>query len=164
MVQNAVIIEATDRVGSYSAEEDDQFLFDCFFQHPAFGIVRELTKSECILYGNTGSGKTAIIRYLNQVSENSLQVDLNEIALNYIANSNIVKILEDLGVSQNLLFKAFWQYIIVLSYIKLKYRTSTKQKSDIWANGLIETFRRDKSRKKALRLLDSWTIIGICFG
>ena len=118
MVQNAVIIEATDRVGSYSAEEDDQFLFDCFFQHPAFGIVRELTKSECILYGNTGSGKTAIIRYLNQVSENSLQVDLNEIALNYIANSNIVKILEDLGVSQNLLFKAFWQYIIVLSYIR----------------------------------------------
>lgn len=154
MTVNKIIIESTDKVGAYSAERDDAFLIKCFFQHPAFGIVREPSNSESILYGNTGSGKTAIIRYLTQVEENVLNVDLDDVTLNYISNSNVVQVLDDLDADTNLLFRAFWQYIIILSYIRLKYRTNNAQKTNIWVDGLAERFRKDKSRSKALKFLE----------
>ena len=58
---NSVIYKRGVHVGEISAEEDGQFLANCFVKQPIFDQLVDIQSSKSLIIGRTGSGKTAIV-------------------------------------------------------------------------------------------------------
>lgn len=143
-------------IGQLSAEADDQFLFDCFFDHPVLAEVRSPTSPKMILLGSTGIGKTAVLRMVEKLEERSHSVELDELSLSYISNSDVIAFLAELGVPLDHFFQALWKHVICVEYIKLRYGISSEEKSTRWFQGLRSTFNADAAKKRALAYLEKW--------
>ena len=72
---NPIVLRRDMNIGSISAENDDEFLFDCFVHHPAVGASIDTHSPGMILAGRTGSGKTAVLRRIEHTAEHCAQVD-----------------------------------------------------------------------------------------
>ncbi len=109
-----------------------------------------------ILLGSTGIGKTAILRMLDKLEERSHSVELDELSLSYISNSDVIAFLSELGVPLDHFFQALWKHVICVEYIKLRYNISNEEKSSRWFQGLRNTFDKDTAKKRALAYLEKW--------
>lgn len=63
---NPVIIRPDTSIGNNAAEADDEFLFECFVDHPALDVTRDVSNSKMFVLARTGGGKTAIIRMISR--------------------------------------------------------------------------------------------------
>ena len=54
-------------IGTISAENDKEFLENCFIESPEYDEIRDFNNKNMILLGRTGSGKTAL---LNKIKDN----------------------------------------------------------------------------------------------
>ena len=88
-----------DVIGYSDAEEDAQFLEQCFVDTGDLSILRDCSNPRRILLGRTGSGKTALLNRLADSEERAIRVHPESLALSYITNSTILSYLSDLGVS-----------------------------------------------------------------
>ena len=150
---NPIIIEPNDNIGALSAERDDQFLFTCFFDHPAHKDILTSDAARSILYGRTGTGKTAIIRYLEKHQSCTRSIDLSEVSLDYLVNSDAIQLLHDLEMDANVIFQAFWRYIICVAYIQLKYKLDNQGQSQRWTDGLLRRITRESGERRAAKFL-----------
>jgi energy-coupling factor transporter ATP-binding protein EcfA2 len=91
---NPVILRRGVGIGSGNAESDDEFLFECFVEHPAVEHARRLTHAGMILAGRTGSGKTAILRHIEGIADHTAALDPFEMAMSYVANSDALRFLQ----------------------------------------------------------------------
>jgi hypothetical protein len=77
---NPVVVRAGMTIGSISAETDDEFLFECFVHHPAVATCQSVKSSGMVIAGRTGSGKTAILRYIDHNADHSIHIDPSDTA------------------------------------------------------------------------------------
>lgn len=61
---NPVVLQPDTNIGMSSAETDDEFLFNCFVNHPAMEAATNLESAKIFLSGRTGTGKTAFLRMI----------------------------------------------------------------------------------------------------
>jgi hypothetical protein len=155
-VTNPIVIRANESIGQISAEADDDFLFECFVDHPALAEFSDTRSPKMLLLGGTGSGKTALIRMINKNQERCHLIQLEELSLTYISNSDVLQYLAALDVPLAQFFQALWKHVICLEYMKLRYAVSDESKSRrIWGN-IAEVFQRDRTKQKALQYLERW--------
>lgn len=150
---NPILIDSNDNIGALSAEKDDKYLFKCFFDHPAHRDITQSEAARSILYGRTGTGKTAVIRYLEKHQEKTKIIDLSEVSLDYLVNCDAIQLLHDLDMDANVIFQAFWRYIICVAYIQLKYRLSDQTQSQRWTDNILRKILGDSSRSRAGKFL-----------
>lgn len=150
---NPIIIDSNDNIGAVSAEKDDRFLFHCFYDHPAHREIITETTVRSILYGRTGTGKTAIVRYLEKNQKHTKALDLSEVSLDYLVNSDAIQLLNDLDMDANVIFQAFWRYIICVAYIQLKYNLSDEGQSKRWTDNLLQRIRGKTGQNRAAKFL-----------
>ena len=87
------LIRRKTNLGSMQAEEDQQFLDDCFINTEECEQVLDIENSKFLLMGRTGSGKSAIIKEIEKQEEVVLKIEPESLALNYISNSDVLVIL-----------------------------------------------------------------------
>ena len=109
---NKIQFRADTRIGNISAEHDDNFLFDCFVDNAAVSLVSDLDSPGMILAGRTGSGKTAILRYLLKHHEHAAEVDPAELSIQYISNSDVFQFLNDIGADLDIFFQIIWKHVL----------------------------------------------------
>jgi hypothetical protein len=143
-------------IGQISAEADNEFLFDCFIDHPALAQMKDPASPKMILLGSTGVGKTAILRMIEKSANRVHSIELDELSLGYIGNSNVIAFLNSLDVSIDHFLQAMWKHVICIEYIKLRYNTDTQQKSSNFFQRLKERFVSDPAKQKALKYLEKW--------
>ena len=150
------IIAANTNIGQIAAEADDTFLFECFVDHPALADVQENSSPKMILLGGTGSGKTAVLRMVERQNESAKFLELDELSLSYLSNSDVIDFLKALDVPLTHFFQALWKHIICIEYIKLKFRVRDEQTSKNFWQRIQRKFQRDSARQKALDYLQRW--------
>ncbi len=153
---NPIITSSANSIGNLSAEADDEFLFACFVPHPAFEILSDFSSAKTIISGRTGSGKTAIIRKVAHDQRNAVQVELPELSMNYVANSDIIRFLLSLGLNLDLLFQTLWKHIFCIEFIRLRYHIKDSESSYGIFSRFVERFQRDDRKKRALGYLKEW--------
>lgn len=154
---NPVIIRPDTSIGNNSAEADDEFLFECFVDHPALEAARDVTNSKMFVLARTGGGKTAILRKIQrQYPETSSVIDLSGLSMDYVANSNIVRFLQSIDVDLDLFFQALWKHVLCLEYIRLRYNISNDENSRQLFGWIKDFFRTDGRRQSALKYLSEW--------
>ena len=56
MSANTVVLDDGVNIGQNGAENDDEFLFRCFVDHPAYEQITNIDNPTTFLLGSTGAG------------------------------------------------------------------------------------------------------------
>ena len=148
MSADTIVLNDGVNVGQNGAENDDEFLFKCFVDHPAYSELVNINTPSTFLLGSTGAGKTAILRMVNKLEENVSDLIVHDMAMNHIANSDTILFLKSLDVDLNLFFQALWKHVFCIEYIKVATHARDKDQFTYKVTKLIETLTRGRPREK----------------
>lgn len=145
------------RIGEAAAEQDDRFLFESFTDVGDFGELRDTHSPRRIVVGRTGSGKTALLRYLKHVEEHVVELDPEHLCLGFIANNDVIRFFDALGVKLDPFYTLLWRHVLAVELLKERYQLTTEEKTKSWAASLGEKIRkRDQAKERALKYLRDW--------
>ena len=147
-MSNRITFSSNINIGQNGAESDDEFLFKCFVDHPALSELSAMPSPAMFALGSTGIGKTAILRMIEKQEPNCTSVELKDMAMNHVSNSDVIQFLQSIDVDLGLFFQALWRHVICIEYIKLIGQTDTPDKFKYWTQRLYATVTGDRSRQK----------------
>ena len=148
--------KASDRIGFADATNDVSFLEDCYFEKGQIRRVIDTTDPGTILVGRTGCGKTAGLIHIRQSTTNCVEIRPDDLSLGFIANSDVLSFLHELGVDLDLLFQLLWRHVLCVELIKCHYeRTEQSQMHGVWER-LKGVVRSDQAKKTALEYVEKW--------
>jgi Cdc6-like AAA superfamily ATPase len=81
---NPVILQPGMIIGANAAEMDDEFLLKCFVHYPPVELCMNVASRGMVVDGRTGSGKTAILKYIHSKAEHSVEMELPRALLNFM--------------------------------------------------------------------------------
>jgi hypothetical protein len=145
-----------DTIGAEGAEEDRDFLSDCFIDDGDLAALRDTQSPYRIVVGRTGVGKTALLLKLKELEEHVAWVEPDSLALQYIANSTILRRLEELGVDLDIFYRLLWRHILAVELIRLRYRLRSESDQQQLLRSLYDRLFRDRNKKAALQYLVKW--------
>ncbi len=145
-----------DNIGVSDAEQDQNFLYDCFVGTEDIDVLRDPTSPRRVVLGRTGAGKTALLMELkNKEVDRAIVVRPETLALNYISNSNILNFVLDLGVSLDVFFRLLWRHVFVVEVLKTHFKIHDEADSLSLVERIKNMFR-DNKHDRALDYLRTW--------
>lgn len=151
--ESRFLFRQTDTIGAADAADDD-FLVDAFVDAGFLEVLRDCDDSRQVLVGRTGAGKTALLRILSQYETRVIQIAPESLALSYISNSTILKLVSGLGVNLEPFFKLLWRHVLVVELLRRRFPVGSASETPGWLERLFN--RGDKRTKKALDYLRKW--------
>jgi len=145
-----------DVVGTAEAEFDDEYLFDCFVDSGDLATLCDCKSPKRIIVGRTGAGKSALLRMLQAREENVIQLPPENLALNYLANSEVIRFFEDAGTNLDVFYQLLWRHVLAVELIKYKYKIKNEISQRSFLNSLAQLFLRDKAKQAAVDYLRTW--------
>jgi hypothetical protein len=145
-----------DNIGAEGAEEDGDFLSECFVDTGALAELKDTGSHRCIVVGRTGTGKTALLSQLTNHAENVARIEPDQLSLEFLANSTIIRHLEQLGVNLDLFYRLLWRHVLVVELIQLHYHLRSQSDQDNFLQRIRERFFGDKKKNAALSYLVEW--------
>ncbi len=140
----------SDHIGAPGAEEDVEFLKNCFLETGDLSILQNVNDHRRILLGRAGSGKTALISKLNwECPEQIINIEPESLALTYISNSTILKFFYEIGVNLEPFFKLLWRHIFTIEILS-KYSNYDNEQLPI-TDWLMRIFGTDDKRYKKIK-------------
>lgn len=153
---NKTILQAGFSVGSMAAEFDDDFLLPCFVRYSPATICLDINSPATVIEGRTGSGKTAILKYISSKVDNSIEIDPTEMSMSYVANSDVLNFLQSIGADLDLLFQALWKHVLCIEFIRLKFAVKNEATSLNVFQRIYDRFKKDPRRDRAVKYLKGW--------
>lgn len=143
-------------IGEVDAENDHDFLAECFIDNGDLSVLEDTTKSQCIVLGRTGSGKSALLERLESHADNIIRVEPEELALRHISNSTILGLFEDLGVKLDIFYNLLWQHTFAVELIRHKYSIDCEETNRNFFATISEIISGDSKKKQALAYIEEW--------
>lgn len=151
---NKVVFASNINIGQNGAENDDDFLFKCFIDHPALAELRDLSSPVMFALGSTGIGKTAMLKMLEHQEENCSALEVHDMAMNHIANSDTIGFMKSIEVDLSLFFQALWKHVLCIEYIKLIVRERDRDKFKFLLGRIVSGRGRDRVREKLEKFVE----------
>lgn len=152
----SVVIRPNTEIGAYDADEDDDFLFDGFVELPQFESIFDIRSPKWLVLGRTGTGKTALVRYIERNFEGTLRIDPKRIALDHIANSDIISFFEELGLELHLFYELLWKHVLCVALIKQMYAINSEEQEISWFDRIRAQFGADRGKVECFEYLREW--------
>ncbi len=86
--------------------------------------------------------------------ENCESFEVHEMAMNHIANSDVIQFLQSIDVDLSVFFQALWRHVICIEYIKLVTQADTKDKFRFIRTKIVDFVRRESARNKLIKFID----------
>jgi hypothetical protein len=153
---NPVILRAGMSIGTNAAEFDDDFLLPCFVHYPPVEVCVNVQSRGMVLDGRTGSGKTAILKYIASKKANVVEIDPSEMSMNYVSNSDALNFLQSIGADLDLLFQVLWKHVLCIEFIRLKFSVENEDASHGVFRRIIERFSKDPRKARSIKYLKDW--------
>jgi hypothetical protein len=149
------VFRRNSSVGAMDAESDEKYLKECFFDTGDLDILLEPAESKRIVLGRVGAGKSALLSRLRETSENAYEIRAEELALGYIANSDVIQFFEGAGVKLDLFYQLLWRHVFVMELLRRRYKIS---EDEPWGflGQLKDSLSRDHTKKRALEYFQQW--------
>ncbi|MEK6481530.1 hypothetical protein WJR50_28560 [Catalinimonas sp. 4WD22] len=153
MSQNSYKFKRNIDIGSLDAE-NDRFLIAAFVDKNDLTLLSDMSNPKSILIGRTGSGKSALIKYLEKNEQYIKRIDPESISLRHLSNSDIIQYFKKLNVKLDLFYKVLWKHVFIVELIKLYYDNNIdKSKSIIdWLKNQLP----NKAKQSSLDYLEKW--------
>lgn len=144
--ENKVTFRSGTRIGFADAEDDLEFLHTCYVETGHFRQALDTDDPGSILLGRTGSGKTAALAHIENVEENVIRLNPEDLALDYISNSTILRFLESLDVDLDVFFQLLWRHVICIEL--LRYILDKQKMTDL--QSILATIVTPRSTRRAM--------------
>lgn len=155
-MSNKFRFRKNDNIGVSDAEQDQNFLFNCFVNTGELDILSDIENPRRIVLGRTGAGKTALMMQLQHQNPNYvINVKPESLALNYISNSNILNFVRELGVNLDIFFRLLWRHVFVVEVLKEIFQIQNEEDRLKFFEWFKHQFR-DKKHEQALKYLHEW--------
>lgn len=141
------------KIGDLDAETDD-FLTRAFVERNEVNILLNFDDRRFILAGRTGSGKTAILKYLDHDSKNTTTVHRivpEELSLKYLSDSIMLEYFKKLNIKMDLFYKSLWEHVIIVELIKIYTQKDQEKVNNFFER--IKNSLQGKSKKEELKKL-----------
>lgn len=153
--QDRFIFRPLDTIGAAAAEEDIEFLKDCFVEQGYLEVLKDGKDTRRILLGRTGSGKTALLSKLLETEERCIEIKPESLALAYVSNSTIIQFVSELGVDLDIFFKLLWRHVFTVELLKQHFGIDTED-AKLSVVAQIGMMFKGKKHHLALNYLDKW--------
>jgi hypothetical protein len=152
---------ATDTIGAAGAEDDREFLAECFVDTGALGILAAKTDNRLIAIGRTGAGKSALLSALAEARPDEvIRISPEQLALTYVANSNILNFFSSLGVNLDPFFKLLWRHVFAVEILGRRFAAQTDPATPKLLDRILQRFlgpsKHDRDMRQAINYLDEW--------
>tara|TARA_Y100000815_G_scaffold143607_1_gene129936 strand:+ start:436 stop:2067 length:1632 start_codon:yes stop_codon:yes gene_type:complete len=154
--KNTIKLQAGVNIGQASAENDDEFLFDSFVENPIMSYFSRGAIEKNFILGRTGSGKTAILRIIQRSNAGSVEIDVYELSMTYIANSDIFAFLNSINADLSLFFQYLWRHVLLSRYIQERFNVDSEGSGNNFISALRNRFISDKKKNRALKYIEDW--------
>lgn len=146
-----------DEIGAAAAEDDLNFLTKCFVDNGDFAALHDVDNPKRIVVGRTGAGKSALIAELMSKEPNSIQISLESLSLNFIANNNVISFFEEAGVSLAPFYGLLWRHVLVVELLKKKFNINSEESQKKYIKQIRRMFvNKDKNKEMAIDYLEKW--------
>ncbi len=137
--------------------ESDPLLADAFYDNGSFSALIARDDPRRFIIGRTGSGKSAAFeRLIQHYPKQVVRVSADNLSLTYIVNMDVVRQLTSLGVHLDIFFVALWKHVIIVELLKHRYGMYTPEAKQDVLNSLLERFKRNPAKRKAIQYLDEF--------
>jgi hypothetical protein len=140
-------------VGAMDAESDERYLRECFFDTGDLSVLVDCEEPKRIVLGRVGVGKSALLAKVRDTCEHAYEIRAEDLALGYIANSDIIQFFEAAGVKLDLFYQLLWRHLFVMELLKRRFRLDDNESLLTQLKDLIF---RDPAKKKALEYFEQW--------
>lgn len=144
-----IVYRKNSHVGELAAEDDQYFLRECFVNLATVDEILNSESSKCILLGRTGSGKTAILNHIEENERLTTRIDPNNVAFEYLANSNILNFIQEIGCDLKILMELLWRHILLSKAITCHFENLTALQTALSSISSKDHFARDYIDKYA---------------
>lgn len=145
------------KIGEAAAEMDDEFLFSSFYDTGDYELLRDTHRPPRIVVGRTGAGKTALLRLLKRKEEHVIEIEPENLSLNFIANNDVIRFFESIGLKLDLFYGLLWRHVFTVELLHSKYQLNTEERTRSFVALLIERFKtKDAARERAIRYIKDW--------
>jgi hypothetical protein len=152
--RNPITLRQGQNIGQPAAEDDDAFLFATFLDNYAYNSLCDLSSPKFLLVGRTGTGKTAILRKIEERFDRVIRIDPQELSLQYISNSDIIAFFQRNGVKLDLFYQLLWRHVIATELIKRHFCLDDEQRTKQFFRQISNLF--NSKRKRALEYMQSF--------
>jgi hypothetical protein len=153
---NPTVLKPGMSIGANAAEMDEDFLLSCFVQYPPVDLCIDLNSRGMVVDGRTGSGKTAILKYINSISQHASEIDPSDMSMSYVSNSDVLSFLHAIGADLDLLFQVLWKHVLCIEFIRMRFAVRSEESSRGVFGWIVERFNSDVRRRKAISYLREW--------
>ena len=153
---NPVVFRKGMHLGQPAAEDDEEYLLDCFIDNGNYHAAIDTTGPASILLGRTGAGKSALLRHIREDQENVIAISPEMLSLNFLANSKVIKFFEDAGVNLDLFYNLLWRHIFVVELLKRKFGIVNEDTQRSFLSRISTIFGMNKSKARAFAYLSQW--------
>nr|CRH04236.1 Protein of unknown function. Putative ATPase involved in DNA repair (modular protein) [Candidatus Magnetococcus massalia] len=140
-------------IGEAGAEDDENFLYKCFVSTEEYRILQDIKNNQSVILGRTGAGKTALLLKLEENEEHVIRIEPDELALDYISNSDVIQFFENAGTRLDPFYKLLWEHIFVIELLQHKFG---KNDSKDLLSTLLTFTKKDKRKEAAISYLREW--------
>lgn len=143
-------------IGANAAELDDEFLLPCFVRYPPVEQCLNIESRGMVIEGRTGSGKTAILKYIRSSVENSTEIDPFDMSMSYVSNSDVLNFLHAIGADLDLMFQVLWKHVLCIEFIRMRFSVNDETSSFRLFSWFAERFNTDPRKHKSIAYLKNW--------
>ncbi|MFD2784908.1 P-loop ATPase, Sll1717 family [Hymenobacter rubripertinctus] len=147
-------------IGSPDAESDNNF-DKVFIEHGELEVLRDTENPKCVIIGRTGSGKSALIRRLEESTKNLTRIQPESMSVKYLTNSNVLGYFRSMDVNLNFFYKVLWKHVFIVELLKLHFSEDINKKENI-IESLYNKARNkfgkvNPAKERGIQYLDNWS-------
>jgi hypothetical protein len=146
-------------IGSPDAETD-RILMNVFVKSHELDSLLDVKNHKSIIIGRTGSGKSALISYLERTQERVCRIEPEAMSLRYLSNSTILGYFRELGINLNFFYKVLWKHVLIVELLKLYFGEDTFRKQN-WIENfkqkIFSSTKRNPRKERAIDYLTKWS-------
>lgn len=145
-------------LGSPDAETDT-ILLETFIHNECLDLLLNMENQSSIIIGRTGSGKSAILKYIEENNHKVRRIEPEAMSLKHLYNSDLLNHFRSLGINLNLFYKVLWKHVFVVELLNLYFLDNPQRKKTVFdaIKSRFDSEKKTFSKDKALIYLSTYS-------
>ncbi|HEU5381506.1 MAG TPA: hypothetical protein VFV38_39295 [Ktedonobacteraceae bacterium] len=137
--------------------ESDPLLTESYLDNGDYEAISSSRDPHCFIIGRTGSGKSASFQFLEEeYPQKVIRIIPENLSLPYITNLGVIRHLLNRGVRLEPFLRALWKHVMIIEILRHRYQITSPERKQTIISSLVERFRRDQNKVKAIRYLEEF--------
>jgi hypothetical protein len=153
---NGFVFLRHDNVGTAAAEDDSEYLDECFVDTGDIALLLDCKCPKRIIVGRTGMGKSALIYRINNLNINSSSLSPHNLSLNFIATNKVISFFEAAGVNLTPFYILLWKHLLVVELLKARFNIINETSHRTFITNIKTFYKKDRYKEQAIEYLEQW--------